>query len=84
MGNPIVSPKKLFAAVSAALLTLAGGADAASGRNDKVYQAAEANRAVALDLLKEFPIAGVVINRADATSSSYGYGYEYSEQLDAT
>ena len=53
MGNPIVSPKKLFAAVSAALLTLAGGADAASGRNDKVYQAAEANRAVALDLLKE-------------------------------
>jgi glutamate carboxypeptidase len=53
MGNPLVSPKKLFAAVSAALLTLAGGADAASGRNDKVYQAAEANRAVALDLLKE-------------------------------
>jgi glutamate carboxypeptidase len=53
MGNPIVSPKKLFAAVSAALLTLAGGADAASGRNDKVYQAAEANRAVALDLLRE-------------------------------
>ena len=53
MGNPIVSPKKLFAAVSAALLTLAGGADAASGRNDKVYQAAETNRAVALDLLKE-------------------------------
>jgi protein-tyrosine kinase len=38
----------------------------------------------ALDLLKEFPIAGVVVNRADATSSGYGYGYEYSEQLDAT
>jgi glutamate carboxypeptidase len=53
MGSPIVSAKKLFAAVSAALLTLAGGADAASGRNDKVYQAAESNRAVALDLLKE-------------------------------
>jgi glutamate carboxypeptidase len=48
-----VSAKILFAAVSAALLTLLGTSHAASGRNDKVYQAAEANRAVALDLLKE-------------------------------
>ena len=49
-----MSAKKLFAAaVSAALLTLAGSAAAAAARNDKVYQAAEANRAVALDLLRE-------------------------------
>jgi len=47
-----VSAKKIFA-LSAALLTLAGAADAAPARNDKVYQAAQANRAVALDLLKE-------------------------------
>jgi glutamate carboxypeptidase len=32
---------------------LTGGADAASPRNEKVYQAAEANRAGALELLKE-------------------------------
>jgi glutamate carboxypeptidase len=32
---------------------LTGGANAASSRNDKVYQAAEANRVVALELLKE-------------------------------
>ena len=53
MRSQNVPAKKLIAAVSAALLTLAGAAAAASGRNDKVYQAAEANRAVALDLLKE-------------------------------
>ena len=47
-----MSAKKIFA-LSAALLTLAGAADAAPARNDKVYQAAQANRAVALDLLKE-------------------------------
>ena len=36
--------------LTAALLATA---DAASSRNDKVYQAAEANRAGALELLKE-------------------------------
>jgi len=40
--------------VSAVLIAmLPGGADAASPRNEKVYQAAQANRAGALELLKE-------------------------------
>ena len=39
--------------VAAVLIALTGGADAASPRNEKVYQAAEANRAGALELLKE-------------------------------
>ena len=40
--------------VPAALIAmLVGSANAASPRNDKVYQAADANRAVALELLKE-------------------------------
>jgi glutamate carboxypeptidase len=40
-------------APAALIALLAGGANAASPRNDKVYQAAEANRAGALELLKE-------------------------------
>jgi glutamate carboxypeptidase len=44
--------KKLWAAAAAMLFTF-GGVAAAAARNDKVYQAVEANRAVALDLLKE-------------------------------
>jgi protein-tyrosine kinase len=47
---------------------------------------AKANLQKSLELLKEFPLAGVVVNRADETSSSYGYGYgyEHGEQIDAT
>src|SRR5580698_5668865 len=39
--------------VAAVLIALTGGADAASPRNEKVYQAAEANRAAALELLQQ-------------------------------
>ena len=39
--------------VAAVLIALTSGADAASPRNEKVYQAAETNRAGALELLKE-------------------------------
>lgn len=46
--------KLKWAAVSAVLMTvLVGNTDAAPRRNEKVYQAAEANRAGALELLKE-------------------------------
>jgi glutamate carboxypeptidase len=46
---------RLITGIVAAILiaTLAGDAEAASPRNEKVYQAAEANRAGALELLKE-------------------------------
>ncbi|HTB86862.1 MAG TPA: glutamate carboxypeptidase [Steroidobacteraceae bacterium] len=45
---------RLITGVAAAvLIALTGGADAASPRNEKVYQAAEANRGGALELLKE-------------------------------
>jgi glutamate carboxypeptidase len=47
-----VLDKRLLAAVSAALIALSGACDAAA-RNDKVYQAVEANRPMALDLLKQ-------------------------------
>jgi capsular exopolysaccharide synthesis family protein len=38
--------------------------------------------AKALDMLKEFPIAGVVLNRVNETMNSYdyGYGYEYADR----
>jgi glutamate carboxypeptidase len=49
-----VNTIRLITGVAAAvLIALTGGADAASPRNEKVYQAAEANRGGALELLKE-------------------------------
>jgi glutamate carboxypeptidase len=50
-----MSSMRVIAGVVPAVLiaALLGRADAASPRNDKVYQAAEANRAGALELLKE-------------------------------
>jgi glutamate carboxypeptidase len=48
-----VLEKRLLAALSAILFTLAATTHAAPARNDKVYQAVQANRSVALDLLKE-------------------------------
>lgn len=45
--------RKYWAALPAMLVVFSGTCAAASGRNDKVYQAVEANRMVALDLLKE-------------------------------
>ena len=50
----MLARKLTRAAVPAFLIAcLLGSADAASRRNEKVYQAAEANRAEALQLLKE-------------------------------
>jgi protein-tyrosine kinase len=34
----------------------------------------------ALDLIAEFPIAGVVLNRAAETTPGYDYGYEYTKK----
>ena len=50
-----MSSKRVLAGIAPALLaaSLLSSADAASPRNEKVYQAAEANRAGALELLKE-------------------------------
>lgn len=50
-----MSSKKVLAGIAPALLAALffGRAEAAAPRNDKVYQAAEANRAGALELLKE-------------------------------
>jgi glutamate carboxypeptidase len=50
-----VNPIRVISSVLSAVLIamLPGGADAASPRNEKVYQAAQANRAGALELLKE-------------------------------
>ena len=50
-----MSSKRVLAGIAPALLAalLLSRADAASPRNEKVYQAAEANRAGALELLKE-------------------------------
>jgi glutamate carboxypeptidase len=52
-GSPIVMNKKLLAVAPVIFLVLSGICAAAAARNDKVYQAVQANRAVALDLLKE-------------------------------
>jgi pilus assembly protein TadC len=38
----------------------------------------------ALDLLSEFPMAGVVLNRASESSASYRYGYEADSDMGAT
>ena len=50
-----MSTKKVLAGIAPALLAalLLSRAEAAAHRNEKVYQAAEANRAGALELLKE-------------------------------
>jgi protein-tyrosine kinase len=42
---------------------------------------AELNKA--LDLLSEFPMAGVVLNRASESSASYRYGYEADSDMGA-
>jgi glutamate carboxypeptidase len=50
----VITKKVITGVVPMILIAmLTGGADAASPRNEKVYQAAEANRAGALELLKE-------------------------------
>jgi protein-tyrosine kinase len=40
----------------------------------------QSDLAKALDVLKEFPIAGVVLNRVSETMPAYDYGYEYHDR----
>jgi len=39
----------------------------------------QADLGKALDMLKEFPIAGVVLNRVSETMPAYDYGYDYHD-----
>jgi protein-tyrosine kinase len=41
---------------------------------------AQSDLGKALDMLKEFPIAGVVLNRVSETMPAYDYGYDYHDR----